>query len=140
MSKVLILAIMLLALGSASLTRNHNFWYTAGKSAATVGIWKSDYAWNYCDMKCTYLEHWNAGRDYVVISFSESTFKPNYAACYVATSTNGTTSYALWNTVSKNAWYEANCGADTEDYYALTKGDKPKYTIVGEIEGAGIGT
>lgn len=131
---------MLLALGSASLTRNHDFWYTAGKSAATVGFWKSDYAWNYCDMKCTYLEHWNKGKDYVVINFSESTFKPNFAACYVATSANGTTTYALWNTVSKNAWYETNCGADTEDYYALTKGDKPKYTIVGDIEGSGIGT
>jgi hypothetical protein len=140
MSKVLILAIMLLALGSASLTRNHEFWYTAGKAAATAGLWNSDYAWNYCDMKCTYLEHLFPGNDFVVISFSESTFKPNFASCYIAKTANSTTTYALWNTAGKNTWYETNCGADTEDYYALTKGDKPKYTIVGNIEGAGIGT
>jgi hypothetical protein len=140
MSKVLILAIMLLALGSASLTRNHEFWYTAGKAAATAGLWNSDYAWNYCDMKCTYLEKLFPGNDYVVISFSESTFKPNFASCYIAKTANSTTTYALWNTGGKNTWYETNCGADTEDYYALTKGDKPKYTIVGNIEGAGIGT
>jgi hypothetical protein len=140
MSKVLILAIMLLALGSASLTRNHEFWYTAGKAAATAGLWNSDYAWNYCDMKCTYLEKLFPGNDYVVISFSESTFKPNFASCYIAKTANNTTTYALWNTGGKNTWYETNCGADTEDYYALTKGDKPKYTIVGNIEGAGIGT
>lgn len=138
----LILSIALVSLACGGLTRNHDYWYTAGKSVATSGVPYADKAWGYCDMKCTYLEKYYPGNDFVVIPFSESTFKPDFAACYVAKSSNGTTTYALWNTVATNSYFETNCGGDKkeEDYYALTQGDKPKYKVSGNILGVGIGT
>ncbi len=77
------------------------------------------------------------------MAFSQSIVTPNFGACYVQTNVNGVSGYALWNTVASNTWYEANCGKETEDYYALTKDSgtqKAKYTLVGEIQGQGIGT
>jgi hypothetical protein len=139
-----VLLVTLVALASASLTRNHNFWYTAGKVGATSGVPYADLAWNYCDMKCTYLEKIFANTDFVVIPFSESTLKPDFAACYIANNKNGTTTYTLWNTVARNTYYEKNCGggdtAEVEDYYAATLGATPKYKVSGPILGVGIGT
>jgi hypothetical protein len=72
------------------------------------------------------------GVDFFVISFSESAVKPNFAACYGKAPTG---QVKLWNTyISSNSWYEENCGADTEDYYANTQ----NYQQVGQ-EGVGIG-
>jgi len=56
---------------------------------------KADIPWGYCDMKCTYLENYNPGKEFVVISFTKSTKTPDFAACYVATTTNHITNYAL---------------------------------------------
>lgn len=157
MSKVIILLVALLALGSCSLTRNHQTWYTASRSIALSGLPYADSAWNYCDFKCTYLEKYYPGKDFVVIPFSAGSLSPNFAACYVATgaaissntsvSTNGTststgstTNYALWNTVASNTFYESACGGDKEDYYTQTTGANPKYTVSGNIQGVGIGT
>lgn len=140
MNKAALIVLISLIAISSSLELRHNFWYTAPKAAVTSGIPFSDVSWNYCDMKCTYLEKYNPGKDFVVIPFTESTFKPDFAACYVATSANSTVSYTLWSNVTKNTYFEANCGGDTEDYYANSKGANPKYKISGDILGQGIGT
>jgi hypothetical protein len=140
MSKTLILTIALVCLVSGNMLRNHEYWYTAGKVAATSGVPMADVAWGYCDMKCTYLEKYYPNTDFVVIPFTESTFKPDFAACYVATTSNGTTTYTLWNKVATNTYFETNCGSDAEDFYALTQGASPKYKVSGPILGAGIGT
>lgn len=139
MKQALLVFIALISL-TVSIQLRHNFWYTAPKAAVVKGIPFSDVAWNYCDMKCTYLEKYNPGRDFVVIPFTESTFKPDFASCYVANNNNGTNSYVLWNTVTKNTYFETNCGGDTEDYWANSKGNDPKYKISGDILGQGIGT
>lgn len=139
MNKQTILLLIALISISASLELRHNFWYTAPKAAVVKGIPFSDTAWNYCDMKCTYLEKYNPGKDFVVIPFTESTFKPDFAACYVV-STNGTSQYTLWSNVTQNAYYEKNCGGDTEDYYANSQGANAKYKVSGDILGQGIGT
>ncbi len=68
-------------------------------------------------------------------TFSEgSSIKPDFAACYVKT---GTT-FALWNTVATNAFFEKNCGADTEDYFKNTK--YTVKTLTPAEEGVGLGT
>jgi hypothetical protein len=140
-----ILLVTLVALACGSLTRNHDFWYTAAKAVAKTGLPFADTNWGYCDMKCTYLERYYPGNDFVVIPFSESTLKPDFAACYIAkTGVNGT-SYALWNTVATNSYFEVNCGGgkdqkESEDYYQLTQGANPKYKVSGPILGQGIGT
>jgi hypothetical protein len=142
----LLLLTVLVACASAGFIRNHDFWYTAGKTLATSGIPFGDIAWGYCDMKCTYLEKYYPGMDFVVIPFSESTIKPDFAACYVAVLNAGVTSYKLWDTVASNTYYEANCGSgdankkEEEDYYALSQGANPKYKVNGDILGVGIGT
>jgi hypothetical protein len=141
----LILLTILVAAASAGFIRNHNFWYTSGKALATSGIPFGDIAWGYCDMKCTFLEHFNPGFDFVVIPFSESTLKPDFAACYVSAVAGGITSYKLWDTVATNTYYEKYCGSgdpnvkEAEDYYAQTQGNNPKYKISGDILGVGIG-
>lgn len=142
MSKTVILTLVLVALASAHLTRNHDYWYTANKAGATSGIPYADIPWGYCDMKCTYLEKYYTTHDFVVIGFTESVVKPDFAACYVATPslTGGNTTYALWSTIAKNIYYDDNCGKDDEDYYKLTQGANPKYKVSGPILGVGIGT
>ncbi len=97
MSKVLILLLALLAAASASFLRTHDYWYTAGKALGKKGS-PFDYAWNYCDMKCLYLERWHTGKDFVFITFTQSTFKPNFGACYVVDKdATGKKTYTLWN-------------------------------------------
>lgn len=141
-----IILLVLVAAVSAGFIRNHNYWYTAPKVGATSGIPFGDIAWGYCDMKCTYLERYYPGYDFVVIPFSESTIKPDFAACYAALVSGGVTSYKLWDTVATNNYFEKYCGSgdantkEAEDYYALTQGANPKYKISGDILGVGIGT
>ena len=64
------LAVFLLTIPiiNCNLVQNHEYWYTAMKSAVTSGA--SDYAWNYCDLKCLYFEHYYPGFDFVYINFS----------------------------------------------------------------------
>ena len=127
MMKVLLLALLVL-FATAKYTRaSHEYWYTAAKSTATTGIPYADISWNYCDLKCLYLENLYEGKDFVVINFEEAAYKPNFAACYVRTSHG----YALWNTVAQNSFFEENCGGDTEDYAASSD-----YTITSK-EGQG---
>jgi hypothetical protein len=73
MSKTLLITLALISLSCSIFIRNneqHDYWYTAGKAAATSGVPYADIAWGYCDMKCTYLEHYYPGLDFVVIGFS----------------------------------------------------------------------
>jgi hypothetical protein len=51
----------------------------------------------------------------------------------------GAKSYALWNSVSFNSYYDTYCGKETEDYYSLSQGKTPKYKVI-SIEGEGKGT
>jgi hypothetical protein len=139
MSKVLILLLALLAFASASFLRTHDYWYTAQKSLVKTGAPFSDIAWNYCDLKCLYLERYYTTADFAFITFNAGTFKPNFGACYVIkTDSNGAKTYALWNTVATNTWYDTNCGKETEDYYAFSTGASPKYKVE-QIEGEGKG-
>jgi hypothetical protein len=70
MSKALLITISLIALTCADLTRNHDYWYTAGKTPVTSGVPLGDVAWGYCDLKCTYLEKYYPQSDFVVIPFT----------------------------------------------------------------------
>ena len=139
MNKVLILLMALLAFASADFLRTHDYWYTAQKALVKTGAPLSDLAWNYCDLKCLYLERYYTTYDFAFITFNAGTFKPNFGACYVVkTDAAGAKTYALWNTVATNTWYDANCGKETEDYYALSTGTSPKYKVE-QIEGEGKG-
>ena len=136
----LLLLFALLPLSHSSLLQSHQFWYTALKAAAKTNAPYADYAWNYCDLKCLYFEHYYPGLDFVYINFSEGFFKPNFAACFIRRVTAlGAASYELWNTVVlNNTWYNTYCGGDNTDYYALSQGSNPQYTVI-SIRGIGIG-
>ena len=139
MNKVLIVLLALVAFASADLLRTHNYWYTAQKSIVKSGAPLADKAWNYCDLKCLYLERYYSAYDFAFITFNAGTFKPNFGACYVIkTDATGAKTYALWNSVATNSWYDANCGKETEDYYALSQGANAKYKVE-QIEGEGKG-
>jgi hypothetical protein len=114
-----VILLLLVAFAMAKYEReNHNYWYTALKTSATTGVPYADIGWNYCDLKCLYLEKYYPNTDFVVKTFTQnSAVTPDFAACYVK---SGTT-LALWNTVATNAFFEKNCGADTEDYLHNTK-------------------
>lgn len=95
MNKVLIVLMALLAFASADFLRTHDYWYTAQKSIVKTGAPLSDLAWNYCDLKCLYLERYYPTADFAFITFNAGTFKPNFGACYVVkTEVTGAKSYA----------------------------------------------
>ncbi len=141
MSKILIVLLALVAFASAGFLRTtHDYWYTAQKALVKTKARLSDVAWNYCDLKCLYLERYYPASDFAFLTFSQSIFKANFGACYVIKvdpATNAKT-FALWNTVATNSWYETYCGKETEDYYALSLGASPKYKVE-SIEGEGKG-
>jgi len=146
MNKMIVLAALLLVVTQCNFLRSHDYWYTAPKLPITKGIPFSDKLWNYCDFKCTYLENFvpkgSAYDDAVVVPFTESTFKPDFAACYFRNSKNPNSDYKIWNQVVQNNWFAANCGDgdDKEDYYNQTLGASPKYKVSGDILGQGLGT
>lgn len=120
-------ALLLAVLVVVNCSRPHHLsWYTAPKTTLST----SDVAWNYCDMKCLQFESKAPGYDFLVVYFKNALYKPNFAACYVH-HRNGT--YALWNTVTRNSFYEKYCGGDTTDW--LNSG---AYTVQRK-EGEGIG-
>ena len=121
--KVIIALLAVLAVSQCAFLRNHQMWYTAPKELVNTFDW----TWNYCDMKCTYLETVAAtqgigGLDFVSIEFTQGTLYPNFAACYLKTTSGATVVYRPWYTVVSNEWFETNCGDGDrdEDYYALT--------------------
>jgi hypothetical protein len=137
--KAILICVLLLAAAQASLLQSHEYWYTAEKAIAKNGP-PFDIAWNYCDLKCLYFEHYYKGVDFVWIDFNPGFFKPNFAACFVRhVLANGTADYALWNTVvTNNTWYNTYCGGDTANYWAQSQGTNPTYTVTA-IRGIGIG-
>ena len=140
MNKILIVLLALVAAASCSFLRTtHDYWYTAQKGLVKTGAPLADIAWNYCDLKCLYLERYYSTYDFAFITFNAGTFKPNFGACYIIkTDAAGAKTYALWNTVATNTWYDNNCGKETEDYYALSQGANAKYKVE-SIEGEGKG-
>jgi hypothetical protein len=128
-----IIFLLLVALSASKFLSNdaHNYWYTALRKTAAADIPYADIGWNYCDLKCLYLEILYPGNDFVVVNFVESAIKPNFAACYVKQATGG---LEPWNKVATNAFFEKNCGGDTEDYLKNTK-----YSVA-KKEGEGLGT
>ena len=129
--KVVIFLLLAVLATSFHVRENHEYWYTAAKKTAKTGVPFADVAWNYCDYKCTTLEHFYPGYDFYIINFKDAVYKPNFSACYVTVIGSG--EYKLWNTVAKNKWYEDNCGDDKKDWL------KEKYEKINE-EGVGIGT
>ncbi len=134
MVKALVVLLVLLAAVSCNLMRTHDYWYTAQKKVVQTGAPLADTAWNYCDLKCLYLERYYPGKDFIWMEFSESVFKPNFGACYVA---NGAAKN-LWNTVATNNWYETYCGKEFQDYFAKSTGSDAKYEVKGTY-GVGVG-
>ena len=130
MMKLIFLIVVVVMVGAKYQRASHAYWYTAAKKTATTGVPYADISWNYCDLKCTYLENYYPDKDFVVMEFEEAAYKPNFAACYVQTS-NG---YALWNTVAKNSFFDDNCGGDSDDYASNSE-----YKIISK-EGDGRGT
>lgn len=65
-----------------------------------------------------------------MVTFKNVFDKPDFAACYIK-KLGG--SYALWNTVLRNSFFEEHCGGDTSDW--LNSG---KYIVL-KKEGEGIG-
>lgn len=133
--KIVVLALLVALACSSFAPRAHQFWKSAGRSASKI----SDWAWSYCDYKCTYLEKYYKDTDFVVITFSYvGTFasaQPNFSACYYKTATG----YNLWSTIAgSNTWYDTNCGKDSEDYYLNTIGLTPKYKVE-SVEATGLG-
>lgn len=61
----------------------HENWLPDLKKTATKGVAYLDVAWNYCDMKCVYLETLAPSTDFFVLTFETSLgdFK-KISACY----------------------------------------------------------
>ena len=78
--------------------------------------------------------------DFCFITFGQIDNKPNFGACYVVKATAaGQKTYGLWHSVAINTFYDDYCGKETEDYYALSQEQNPKYHVI-SIEGEGKGT
>lgn len=137
MARTVLLLLFLLALTCNSL-RLHDFWFTGLKKYVKQGNAAALSNWNYCDLKCLYLEHYYPGVDFVYINFAE-TGKPNFAACYIRKVTPvGLVSFVPWNTVASNSFFNLYCGQETANYYALSQGSSAVYSVR-SIRGVGIG-
>jgi hypothetical protein len=97
---------------------SHNYWFLKYQNTSGDVFVKSkqEKVWNFCDLRCLYLENY-VDEDFVVIHFGEPAYRPDFAACYVKDpSAKG--GYTLWENKISNAFYEDNCGMDVEDYLA----------------------
>jgi hypothetical protein len=47
---------------------NHLYWFEKDRPELNKN---NDKSWSYCDMKCLYLETFEKGKDFVVITFAE---------------------------------------------------------------------
>ena len=88
MTKLLLAFLLLLIPAYSSFIRSHQFWFTAGRPVATKeNPSPSDDTWNYCDLRCLYLERYYPMYDFCFIIFSQTSKKPDFGACYVVKST-----------------------------------------------------
>ena len=123
--KILLLLFLITLSVAKYIRQNHDYWYTAGKNSATQKVPYVDYAWNYCDKKCLYLQNYvdkTVTSKFVVLQFTASSLKPDFAACYAKDPVTG--NYTIWRDVVKNAWFDKNCGADNEDWFVKYKSFK----------------
>lgn len=96
----LYLALFLLALATSRYVRdNHDYWYTVNRKSAETGVPYADVAWNYCDLKCLYMENLKSGTDFYVVNFKDAWYKPNFSVCYAKP--NGGVA-KLWKDVVQN--------------------------------------
>jgi hypothetical protein len=130
MTGKLFVAFALLTVG-ITLHVRHEFWTTANRKTAEIGIPYADLTWDYCDYRCLFLESLKPNVDFYIINFRNSFYKPNFSACY-AKPVGGTPQ--LWNEVITNNFYDLYCGKDTEDYLYNSQ-----YEKISE-EGVGVGT
>lgn len=122
---MLVLLLLLLG-GTLQLTlRTHDYWFNKDNPIARG----SDADWNYCDLKCLYLEKYYPDKDFVVLVLT-APLRDTFAACYVKTSEG----YTIWSKVVTNPFFEKYCGEDSQDWANM--GD---FQIKG-VFGAGIGT
>jgi hypothetical protein len=77
-------------------TEKHEYWFNKDSPVA-MG---NDNKWNYCDLKCLYLEHYAEGIDFVVLVLT-APLHDTFATCYAKTSGG----YTLWNKVITNTFY-----------------------------------
>ncbi len=115
--KLLVLVMLVCMTFAKYIRQNHDYWYTAGKSAAVKNVAYLDYAWNYCDKKCLYLQNYvdkSSTFTFTVIDFKASALKADFSACYAKDKVTG--AYKLWRDVVSNAWFDKRCGADSEDW------------------------
>lgn len=107
----------------------HQNWDQNEKKSIAV----SDVRWNYCDLKCLYLERYHPNLDFVVLIFQPiKNAEESIGACYVKQDTG---IFSLWNTVIYNSFYNDICGKDNIDYNA----EKDKYKLIQAVgEGKGI--
>jgi len=121
--KALAFLLLVTLAASYSIRENHQYWYTANRKTAEAGVPFADVAWNYCDYKCLSFEKLALGVDFYIVNFKQSSVTPNFAACYGKSATG---EVKPWNSYVQNAWFDKNCGADTEDWALNTA----KYSIV----------
>lgn len=107
---LILVGILLMQAATSTSLRSHNYWFNK-QNPQEKG---DDYSWDYCDLKCLYLEHYSEDKDFVVLVFS-ALFRDTFAACYVK-SPDG---YTLWNKVIVNTFYEKHCGQDEKDWAAM---------------------
>ena len=116
--KIIILSLLLIILCQSLNLQTHDYWFTKFKKSAQSGIPYADVAWNYCDLKCIYLESIVPNTDFYVVNFQDTLYKPNFSACYAVVSGGKP---QLWNKAISNSFYERICGGDKEDYLANSK-------------------
>lgn len=81
--------IALLAEQVSPIALRHYEWSTADKELSQI----TDITWNYCDLKCLYLENELPGIDTVVVTFQDPDTGEEIADCYL----RHETSYTLWS-------------------------------------------
>jgi len=66
----------------------------------------TDVTWNYCDVKCTYLEVLFPAHDFVVIYFKSKQDNDQFGVCYIKIKET----YFIWNQLVQNSFYKKTCG------------------------------
>ena len=129
------LLILILVVGSANCiglkhhalsTKSTHFYWFNKDNPKNVG--NSDTRWDFCDLKCLYLQRYYPNKDFVVLVLT-APLRQTFAACYVKTESG----YTLWNKVVTNTLYEKICGKDYKDWANMGK-----FTIKG-VYGEGVG-
>lgn len=54
---------------SLNIRKNHDAWYTIMRKTAETGVEGTDAGWDYCDLKCLYMENLKPGYDFFVVNF-----------------------------------------------------------------------